>query len=233
MKETIATIPINDVFAEADGCPVCKMMSMLEDKNVDYITDAAVMVPDVRVETNRKGFCHRHYSMMIHHGKRLPNALLLETHLQDILNNDIPVDKNGKIDKKRLQRLNEVTRTCFVCDKIALEAEHMFNTICSHWSEDEEFRKIYGEQRFICLEHYKILLNNAQKYLRGKTLAGFCKATTELTENYLKSLKSDITHFCSMFDYRNQGGDWGNSKDSIERSITFLTGEEPTSFDKV
>lgn len=232
MKETIATIPINDVFADADGCPVCKMMNMLEDKNVDYITDAAVMVPDVRVETNKKGFCHRHYSMMLHHGKRLPNALLLETHLQDILNNDIPVDKNGKIDKKRLQRLNEVTKTCFVCDKIALEAEHMFNTICSHWSEDEEFKKIYSGQKFVCLEHYKILLNNAQKYLKGKKLAAFCKATTDLTENYLKSLKSDITHFCSMFDYRNKGGDWGNSKNSIERSITFLTGEEPASFDK-
>jgi hypothetical protein len=30
-----------------------------------------------------------------------------------------------------------------------------------------------------------------------------------------------------MFDYRNHGKDWGNSKDSIERSIEFLTGEKP------
>lgn len=27
-----------------------------------------------------------------------------------------------------------------------------------------------------------------------------------------------------MFDYRNNGGDWGNSKDSIERAISYLTG---------
>ena len=41
----------------------------------------------------------------------------------------------------------------------------------------------------------------------------------------MKELKSDITHFCSMYDYRNRGGDWGNSKDSIERSVAFLTGK--------
>lgn len=33
-----------------------------------------------------------------------------------------------------------------------------------------------------------------------------------------------------MYDYRNAEGDWGNSRDSIERSIEFLTAErfEPT-----
>ena len=31
-----------------------------------------------------------------------------------------------------------------------------------------------------------------------------------------------------MFDYRNAGGDWGNSRDAIERAITYLTSREPT-----
>ena len=26
-----------------------------------------------------------------------------------------------------------------------------------------------------------------------------------------------------MFDYRNKNGDWGNSKDAIERAMWFLT----------
>jgi hypothetical protein len=34
-----------------------------------------------------------------------------------------------------------------------------------------------------------------------------------------------------MFDYRNEGADWGNSRDSIERSVEFLTGEKIISED--
>ena len=30
-----------------------------------------------------------------------------------------------------------------------------------------------------------------------------------------------------MFDYRNAGGDWGNSKDAIERAIQYLTARVP------
>ena len=50
---------------------------------------------------------------------------------------------------------------------------------------------------------------------------------SDLVKNYLDGLQKDVTHFCSMFDYRNIGGDFGNSKDSIERSIQFLTSRIP------
>lgn len=31
-----------------------------------------------------------------------------------------------------------------------------------------------------------------------------------------------------MFDYRSKDGDWGNSKDAIERSVEFLTSRKVT-----
>ena len=36
-----------------------------------------------------------------------------------------------------------------------------------------------------------------------------------------------MTHSCTRFDSRHGGGDWGNSKDSIERAIRYLTSREP------
>ena len=34
-----------------------------------------------------------------------------------------------------------------------------------------------------------------------------------------------VNKYCSMYDYRNSGkGDWGNSADSVERAVSFLTG---------
>ena len=45
-----------------------------------------------------------------------------------------------------------------------------------------------------------------------------------LSLSYLQTVESDVTHFCRMFEYRNKDGDWGNSKDAIERAIAYLTG---------
>ena len=36
-----------------------------------------------------------------------------------------------------------------------------------------------------------------------------------------------VTHFCRMYDYRSRGQDWGNSRDSIERAIWYLTTRKP------
>ena len=59
MREDICSIPISEIFEPKDGCPFCRMRDMLEDRMATYITGAAMMEPDVRVETNRLGFCHQ------------------------------------------------------------------------------------------------------------------------------------------------------------------------------
>lgn len=226
MKENICTIPINDIFMPKDGCPICRMYSMLEERYVEYITGAAMMEPSVRIETNKKGFCHKHFQQMVQNGNRLSNALILESHLQEILDLRMPSQKKNKPDKKLLSSLDELFNTCYVCDRIEHDMHHFFATIFVQFQKDEEFKNLYKEQPYICLEHYSMLMKAANKGISSKIMAEFYKVTTSLTENYLQSLKNDITHFCSMFDYRNNGGDWGNSKDAIERSVLFLTSQK-------
>jgi len=65
MREDICTIPVSDVFEVNDGCPICRMYDMLQTRAVDYITGAAMMEPDVRVVTNKKGFCGTHLYKMV------------------------------------------------------------------------------------------------------------------------------------------------------------------------
>mgnify|MGYP001523422439 CR=1 FL=1 len=164
-----------------DGCPICRMEDMLEKQYVKFITGDAMMEPNIRIETNKKGFCHRHFSQMFTVGQKLPNALILESHLQEIIDKYMPAKLKGKPDKKQLEGIKEELSSCYVCDKGGISS---------------------------------------------KLLPDFYAETAALTKNYLVSLKADITHFCSMFDYRSQGQDWGTSKDSIERSIAFLTGTD-------
>ena len=86
--EQIYTIPVNEAFeasaADASlGCPFCRLYNQLEDNELDLILGASMMEPDVRVKTNEQGFCATHFAMMLRRPKRLPLALLLESHLAE------------------------------------------------------------------------------------------------------------------------------------------------------
>ena len=84
MRESILTIPVSESFEPKDGCPICTMRNMLEKRTIEYIMGAAMMEPDVRIETNRLGFCKTHYDQMLAQKNRLSLALMLQTHVQEL-----------------------------------------------------------------------------------------------------------------------------------------------------
>lgn len=229
MKENICTIPINDIFKETDGCPICRMFSSLEEQYVEYITGAAMMAPDVRVITNKMGFCHNHYKQMVERGPKLSNALLIQTHLAEIRERLLPKEGSSSVpSKKQLMEIRELDHTCYVCDRIERDIHHLLRTVFVQFGKDEQFRKLYHDQEYICLNHYELLIRDSQikpgvdKKFRNE----FYAETNRLINNYINLLYDDVTHLTTMYDYRNQGKDWKNSKDSVERSIKFLTGKD-------
>ena len=224
MKPNITTIPITELFSDTTGCPVCRMRNMLEEQYAEYVTGAAMMAPDVRVQTNRTGFCHRHFSMMVNSGPRLSNALLLQTHIDELRKKVFPKKNTDTPDKKMLAAIRENARTCYVCDRVEHDILHLLSTVYVQFGSDPDFRERYKAQDFICLEHYALLMSSVnKKAMDKKTLIEFYDATNTLSKGYADTLYDDVTHFASMYDYRNRGGDYKNSKDSIERSVSFLT----------
>ncbi len=79
--EKIYTIPVNEAFDESGSCPFCRMRKKLEENEIDLILGASMMEPDIRIQTNEKGFCSHHFELMYRAQKRLPLALMLESHL--------------------------------------------------------------------------------------------------------------------------------------------------------
>ena len=227
MREDICTIPISEVFEPKEGCPICRMRDTLENRVTEYITGAAMMEPDIREVTNVQGFCYPHFSMMLKKGSRLSNALILESHLKEIETSVLRLDKRGVPGKKEVEAAKKLTEICVACDQIQWAMVRMFDTIYRLWGKEEEFRELFSQQPYLCLPHYTALLEGAQKGVGKKNYSAFAQAASDLVKNYLDGLQKDVTHFCSMFDYRNIGGDFGNSKDSIERSIQFLTSRIP------
>lgn len=227
MKETICTIPINDIFSEKDGCPICRMYKLVEQQYVQFITGSAMMAPDVRVRTNEKGFCHHHYEMMIHSGPKLSNALLMQTRLQYIKDNMV-ASGNAKPSKAQLENIKNARSSCYVCDRIDYDINHLLSTVYVQFATDENFRQMLREQEYLCLNHYELLHRGAvaKGGIKNKDMKAFCEITNALCHNYLNTLYDDVTHFTTMFDYRNAGGDFKNSKDSVERSVKFITSND-------
>lgn len=225
MREDICSIPVNDVFLPKDGCPFCRMRDMLEDRMATYITGAAMMEPDVRVETNRLGFCTEHFNQILARGSRLSVALILESLLQTVHDEVFP--QGGKVQPKKVAAaVHSREEHCFVCENIEKNTAHLLDSTLKLWQTDPDLQKLYGEQPYICLSHYGMVMEAAQKLPR-KVFPQFEQVTTGLAKTYLEQVNADITHFCRMFDYRNAGGDWGNSKDAIERAIRYLVSREP------
>lgn len=220
MKENICTIPVNEVFEENDGCPICRMRNIIEAKYIDYITGPAMMEPDIRIETNRTGFCERHFGMMLTMGRaRLPVALTLESHLIEIREKILA----KKPDKKTIAALHNLEDSCFVCDYIEPHLARALETVCLNYKNEPEFRKLYESQPYICLNHYRMILESAKKPM-GRDYDTFAETTRRLVMKYADSLQTDIAGFRDAFDYRNAGKPMPTaSRDVIERTIEFLT----------
>lgn len=227
MRESILTIPINEVFEPRVGCPICAMRDTVEQHICEYIMGAAMMEPDVRVETNKLGFCREHYGMLLKQNNRLSLALMLNTHLAERRENMF----EGKGGLKRYSKKSEPeVKTCFVCEKVNWGIEHMLGTFYNMW-KDEVFRKLYSEQEYLCLEHYELLMTGAVKKLKKDDLRTFAEATDKLCGEYMKTLNDDVQQFCDSFDYRNarnlHNEDMEHVRSSIERAIEFLTSRKP------
>lgn len=85
MKEQIYTIPVSEAFEARSGkCPLCLLREKWEQNELDLILGASMMEPDIRIQTNEKGFCNDHLHKMYARGNRLPLALTLESHLAEV-----------------------------------------------------------------------------------------------------------------------------------------------------
>jgi len=229
MRYDITNIPIAEVFEEGDGCPICRLRNTLENRAVEYITGAAMMEPDVRIETNKKGFCLDHYRQILKQRNRLSVALMLESHLDEMEKQIFAgAPLVGKNAKKQAKDANRSACTCFVCDQMGEAMEKMLATVCRTWEGQKEFRQLFEDQPCLCLPHFSDLVAASAGAMSKKAQPDFAKEASKLAHRYLTELRGDVHHFCEMYDHRNAGSnDWGNSKDSIERAVWYLTTREP------
>ena len=228
MRYDITNIPVAEVFEEGDGCPICRLRNTLEKRAVEYITGAAMMEPDIRIETNKKGFCLAHYRQVLGQRNRLSVALTMESRLEELEKQIFSGSFLGKNAKKQAKDAAAALSTCYVCEQMEDAMKKMLATVCRTWEGQKEFRDLFERQDCLCLPHFAALVEASSGAMSKKAQPDFNKAASMLTKQYLASLREDVHHFCGMYDHSNAGNnDWGNSKDSIERAVWYLTSRQP------
>lgn len=228
-KESIFTIPINAAFdfTKEEGvceCPVCLLYYSLENNEVERITGAAMMEPDVRIQTNKLGFCSNHLKMMLETDKKLPVGLMMESLLAEQTKNIFPSFSIDGMGNKMTDKLDSFTCSCYVCSRINDSFSKMIDNMLYMYETDPDFEVKYREQKYFCLVHFNMLLNQGRDTLPKKLFKNFLDTTVKITSEYMKELNGDVSWFCKKFDYRYQNESWKNSKDSLTRTQTFLSG---------
>jgi len=222
MRDDICTIPVSEVFEVNDGCPICRMRDTIEERIIDYILGDAMMEPDVRIETNKVGFCEWHYDKMMSRRGRLQLSLMLQTHIDEINKN---IFKKGLFTSSasRGKKAATVSDTCFICDKIEYGISRM---IYRCYENEKDFRELFNSQDMFCLPHYERLILGANKHNMRSYHSEFAKNLTRITGDYSKKLYEQLSEYVTIYDYRSKKSEADNleSRDSVERTVAFLNG---------
>jgi hypothetical protein len=167
-----------------------------------------MMEPEVRQRTNAQGFCPEHLDALIRRQKRLPLALVLETHIQTLI-------KNEKL---------LFAEDCYVCNRTDGFLRAYYSNIIHLWRTEETFRKKWNAQPVICRPHTAGLAAAAPKDLSKKELPDFLKSLRVKAAAYMQGLHDSLSVFIRSFDHRFAGEDLGEHKQAVQTAVRFLSG---------
>ena len=228
--EQIYTIPVNEAFDSVAehpecGCPFCVLYRKLQNDELDIILGASMMEPDIRMKTNEQGFCLTHYNMMLRRKRMLGMALMLESHLAEVEKKVDGPTLLGNKAQASVSALEALNGDCYVCSRINRNLNAMIATAVYLFESDFDFRDKFAKAPYFCLPHYKAMIEYASKKMPKRIFRDFYDVAHGIEKSYTESLKGDVSWFCKKFDYQYEQEPWYNSKDSVYRSIKFLSGE--------
>ncbi len=224
--EKIYTIRISEAMEKKCGCPLCTVEKNLEEDEVERILGAAMMEPNVRVQTNAQGFCASHLDAMLAKSNKLSLALMLSTHMQElnkkVFADCVPLIQKLPDPKKQVSALTKKAQSCYLCARKREFMNATYSAFAHMYKTMDDFDARLREQPNICLRHTRLVFEAAAKSLSKDVLKKFAAAVNDINMKYATELVDDVDWFCKKFDYRYKDADWKNSKDAVERAVAFL-----------
>ena len=229
MKEQLYTIPVNDAFDKDCECPLCQMYRDIEDAALEFTLGPSYMEDDIRMETDKAGFCTKHIKQLYESQNRLGIALMLHTHMQHTTKSLEKLSKNQTVSKKSLfqkkvpssvtKYINKLNNSCYICNRVNNVFKRYIATIIHCYQHDSEFPDKFNNSKGFCTKHYGMLYDAALDVMSGTKLTDFINSLNNIYFTNIKRVTDDLEWFIDKFDYRNEDAPWKSSKDAVQRSI--------------
>lgn len=242
MKEKIYTISVTEAFQSGDECPFCHLERAVEQRTIKYTLGpgASYMEPDVRLATDKEGFCGPHFKKMYDFGNSLGSALIMQTYFVSLFEEMSREMDNFQIPGKRslfskktdpgesslVQWARQKQGSCFICNKIEYNMERYYHTFFV-LTKDAEFRQQVKNTKGFCMRHFLRLMEEAPDKLPNDQREWFYPTVFRLMRENMARVKGDLDWFIEKFDYRNASADWKNSRDAVSRTMQKLQGIYP------
>jgi len=125
-----------------------------------------------------------------------------------------------------LRWAKEKQGSCFICKRLEYHMDRYFTTFFV-MVKDPEFRQKVEQGKGFCMRHFIRLMEAAHEKLPASQREWFYTTVLQRMQENLIRVKGDIDWFVSMFDYRQAGKDWKNSRDAVSRGMEKLQGLHP------
>ena len=228
--EQIYTIPVNEAFEECienKGCPFCKLEGDLQNNEIDLILGASMMEPDIRKKTNELGFCKNHFTALFAGKKRLPLALILESHIDEVDSLFAsPKIMPAMAGVSTAKKLTTLSNSCYICTRTENNFSKMLDCAAYLWETDPCFRKKVKKQNGFCIPHLARYLTASKARMKNATFAEFYKDIYNIEKAYIADTKEKLSRFARSFDYRYANEPIDDARDAVEKTIKLVSGTE-------
>lgn len=225
---------VHDAYARPGECPLCILEADAETTYLRSFQNSRVMEPNVRVQTNRTGFCPAHYRKLYEGENKLGLALVVHTRLQHVIALvDTSLDAmaraaDGRRPKQQLASaavpIAALRSSCFICGLLSADMQRYAFTVLYLWSRDTGFNAAYRESNGFCVPHFMAAFDEALDSLRPDRLRAWLGDTIPLMKGSLERLEGELLAFTQLHQAGNVSPGTEAEKTALGRTLQKLAG---------
>lgn len=223
MSYHIDTGLIKEKFKVDCECPLCEIKKIVEEQFLHEFLNDAVMEDSTRQKVNEKGFCQRHFDMLFNRPNKLSVALQTATRVK-YLQKFIENTDNAKKVISNAKKLEELSKTCIICDYTEASMVKYYKTIAQMFVREKSFYKTLFSSKGFCLKHYTELIKYSKS--AGYMAKDYVNLLASIQNRNVNRLSEELKVFCDKHDYRNANMPLGSSETALPRMRIKLYGDE-------
>jgi hypothetical protein len=225
---------VHDAYTKPGECPLCVLEDAAETVYLKSFAHSRVMEPNVRVQTNMKGFCPAHYRKLYDGENKLGLSLVVHTHLQHVA-----AEVGGALDAltRAAEARNPKDRTnaavaplaplrdsCFICALLHEDMDRYVETILYLWNKDPGFPEVIRSSSGFCVPHFITVVEAGSSSLPAESLRHLLPELAALMTKSLERLERELGAFSQLHQAGNTSMGTDAERSSLGRVIQKLAG---------